>query len=214
DVVEELRVAHFPSSCRSNSDNRAPNNLAALQCGIRFIDLVEAVSTGNGLGDTHLPASRQHEQLRQIGADATAIRAHQLDATAHQASDLDPRGRRAGGDTDHHHAPAVAGHGEGLHDCLRTSQSFDGHINSMTVCQGINCCDYIPPGGIHRVGRSQTCDGLQLVIAHVHSNNLTGAKGSGDLNDVRTHTTHADHCHHITRLYPSLVLYRPIGSHH
>src|SRR2546425_3446038 len=106
------------SRCRSDGDNGTPDNLAALQCGVSLIDLFEAVPTGNGLGDTHLPASRQRKQLGQVGADATAIRPHELDATAHQAGDLDPRYRRAGGDANHYHPPSVAGHHEGLHYSL------------------------------------------------------------------------------------------------
>jgi len=78
---------------------------------------------------------RQPQHIGHISAYAAPVGAHELNATADQACDLNAGGGRARGDANDDHSPAVSCHHEGIHHRVRPSQGFDGDVNAAPAGQ-------------------------------------------------------------------------------
>src|SRR5918996_3341232 len=130
----------------------------------------------------------QPEHIGHIRPHAAAVGAHELNATADQARDLDASGGRAGGDADDDHTPAVTRHHEGIDYCFRPSQGLDGDVHTASSGDGQDLCHRVTVGRIDAMCGPELHSRSQLVLADVDGNDLACPKGLGELDEVGADT--------------------------
>ena len=134
----------------------------------------------------------QTNDFWHVSSGASAIRADDAQAATDETGNFDP-GRRAAGRNAHgHHATAVPDDFERLHERLRPSEHLERHVNALAVRQLFHLFGDVARAGVDDVGGAVPARALELVITHVDGDDLRGAEGFGNLNDIHAHATRCD----------------------
>src|SRR6187399_710155 len=167
----------------SRYNDRAPQYLAAREQLVRFIRFGQFEPPRHHVGGTEDALRCQADDLGHVGARARAERADDAQAAAHEPGDLDRSGALARGNADAHHAAAVTDALERLYERLRPPEHLEGDVHADAAGHLADRLHRVHFRRVHHVGGAEPGGGLELVVAHVHGDDLRRAERLGDLHD-------------------------------